>query len=61
MKSFYPILNNVYVNCKLPLTLKFKLNHTIERFSGPKIGFSLWEFRQLTTLDLFKVKTVILF
>lgn len=42
MKSLYPILNNVYVNLKLAFTLNFRVKHTVQRFSGPNIGISLF-------------------
>lgn len=32
-----------------------KLNQTIQRFSGPNIGFTLGHFMELTSLNAFKV------
>ena len=54
-KSIYPILNSIYVNNKLPLKLKLKLNKTIQRFSGPKIGFTLGDFMELTSFNVSNV------
>ena len=31
-----------------------KLNQTIQRFSGPNIGFTLGDFKELTSLNVFK-------
>ena len=54
-KSLYPILNSVYVKHNLPLKLKTKLHRTIQRFNGPNIGFTLGNFMELTSLEIFKV------
>ena len=52
----YPILNSIYVTHKLPLRLKIKLKQTIERFSGPNIGFTLGNFMELTSFNIFHVR-----
>ena len=48
-------MNSVYVRIKLPVTLKIKLNQTIQRYSGPDIGFAFGNSMKLTSLKIFKV------
>ena len=43
------------IEFKLPIKLKIKLHETIQRFSGPNIGFTLGNFMELTSLNYFKV------
>ena len=54
----YPLLNSVYVKTKLPLQLKIKLSETIERYSGPKIGFSFGNSLAITPFNIFMVKNI---
>ena len=46
------------VKFKLPLRLKFKVNQTIQRFSGPEIGFTFGNSMDLTTLSILNVKRI---
>ena len=52
----YPLLNSVYAKTRLPLQLKIKLSETIERYSGPKIGFSFGNSLAITPFSIFMVK-----
>ena len=56
-KSLHSILNSVYAKHKLPFTLKIKFNQTIQRFSGPNIRFTFGNFMELTSQNVFNVKS----
>ena len=49
------------IKLKLPLKLKIQLIQTIQRFSGPNIGFTLGSFMELNSLNVFKVFKLLYF
>ena len=45
----------IFVKHKFPLKLKITLNQTIQCFSGPNIGLSFGNFKELTSYTVFNV------
>ncbi len=57
------LLQNVYVKSsnKLTLRMKLKLLQFMERLSGPKIGFYLWDIKSITNLHIMNVITITIY